>query len=92
MDTSCSLCSFPTDSLVHLFFSCPIARVVWRNSYWPMDTLALHISSITDWLDIILNPEKIGIPFTRSHLFQIFLRQLHVIIFGLLGTKLFMMI
>jgi hypothetical protein len=44
MDTSCSLCSFPYDSSCHLFFSCPIARVVWRNSFWPLDILALRIS------------------------------------------------
>jgi hypothetical protein len=47
-----------------------------------MDILALHISSMTDWLNIILHPETIGIPLPESH----------VIIFGLLGTKLIMMI
>jgi hypothetical protein len=72
MDTSCSLCSFPTDSLFHLFFSCPIARVVWRNSFWPLDILALRISSMVLWLDIILYLEKVGIPLSDTHLFQIF--------------------
>jgi hypothetical protein len=28
MDFSCSLCSGPIDSILHLFFACPIARVV----------------------------------------------------------------
>jgi hypothetical protein len=71
-DISCSLCSFPTDSLLHLFFSCPIARVVWRNSFWPLDSLALRIDSLSDWLSIILHPDTIGIPVSDSHLFQIF--------------------
>jgi hypothetical protein len=71
-DISCSLCSFPTDSLLHLFFSCPIARVVRRNSLWPLDSLALWIDSLSDWLSIILHPDTIGIPASDSHLFQIF--------------------
>jgi hypothetical protein len=72
IDISCSLCSFSTDSLLHLFFSCLIARVVWRNSLWPLDSLALRIDSLSDWLFIILHPKTIGIPASESHLFQIF--------------------
>jgi hypothetical protein len=71
-DISYSFCSFPTDSLLHLFFSCPIARVVWKNSFWPLDSLALRIDTLFDWLSIILHPETIGIPISDSHLFQIF--------------------
>jgi hypothetical protein len=67
-DTSCSLCSFPLDSLLHLFFTCSIARVVWRHSFWPLD-----MTDITNWLLIILNPHRmIGIPQAEIHLFQIF--------------------
>jgi hypothetical protein len=47
MDTSCSLCVGPIDSIFHLFFSCPIARVVWHQSFWPIDILALHIANMT---------------------------------------------
>jgi hypothetical protein len=72
IDTSCSLCSFRTDSILHLFFSCSIARVVWRNSFWPLDILAIRISSMESWLDLILHPRKIGIPSSDHHLFQIF--------------------
>jgi hypothetical protein len=72
VDTSCSLCSNSNDSLFHLFFSCPIARVIWRNSFWPLDISALHISSMSDWLNIILHPELIGIPIVDTHLFHIF--------------------
>jgi hypothetical protein len=72
LDTSCSLCSTTSDSLMHLFFSCPIARVIWRNSFWPLDISALPIASMADWLLIILHPEKIGIPLVDTHFFQIF--------------------
>jgi hypothetical protein len=72
-DTSCSLCSFPLDSLLHLFFTCPIARVVWRHSFWPLDINALNVTNITDWLLISLDPHRmIGIPLAEIHLFQIF--------------------
>jgi hypothetical protein len=72
LDTSCSLCSHSNDTLFHLFSSCPIARVIWRNSFWPMDISTLHISSMSDWLSIILHPEMIDIPLVDTHLFQIF--------------------
>jgi hypothetical protein len=37
-----------------------------------MDILALRISTMSDWLNIILHPETIGIPLVDTHLFQIF--------------------
>jgi hypothetical protein len=37
-----------------------------------MSILALNVTTMTDWLLIILNPEKIGILQTDSHLFHIF--------------------
>jgi hypothetical protein len=69
LDTTCSLCAGPIDSIFHLFFCCPIARMVWRQSFWPLDITALHIADMTDWLSIILNPIRIGIPAKDSHLF-----------------------
>jgi hypothetical protein len=72
LDTSCFLCSNSNDSLLHLFFSCPIVRVIWRNSFWPLDISVLHISSMFDWLNIILHPKMIGIPIVDTHFFQIF--------------------
>jgi hypothetical protein len=73
LDTSCSLCSNLIDSLSHLFFTCPIAHVVWRQSFWPLNSIALNVSNMIDWLLIILNPHNmIGIPQSEAHMFQIF--------------------
>jgi hypothetical protein len=72
LDTTCFLCSFPIDSLFHLFFTCPIARVVWHQSFWPTDILALNVTNMIDWLLIIFNLESIGILKAESHMFQIF--------------------
>jgi hypothetical protein len=72
LDTTCSLCSHTTNSLIHLFFSCPIAQVIWQHSFWPMDIIVLCISNLSVWLNIVLHPSTIGIPFEDTHLFQIF--------------------
>jgi hypothetical protein len=37
-----------------------------------MDILALRISSMVDWLYVILHPQTIGIPASDSYFFQIF--------------------
>jgi hypothetical protein len=37
-----------------------------------MDISALHISSMSDWLNIIWHPETIGIPLVDTYLFQVF--------------------
>jgi hypothetical protein len=72
-DTSCSLCSFSTNSLPDLLFTCPIAQVVWRQSFWPLDTISLNVTNMTYWLLIILNPHRLlGISQAEAHMFQIF--------------------
>jgi hypothetical protein len=48
LDTSCFLCSFSSDSLSYIFFNCLIARVVWGQSFWPLDTTALHMTNMID--------------------------------------------
>lgn len=53
--------------LSHLFFTCLIVRVQWRHYFWTMDTVALNVTNITDWLHIILHPEhKLGLPQNRD--------------------------
>jgi len=37
-----------------------------------MNILALRVSTMSNWLNIILHPETIGIPLMDTHLFQIF--------------------
>jgi ribonuclease HI len=72
-DNICPLCGMAGDSLTHLFFECFFARVVWRHSFWPMDSLAFHFSSMTDWIASILSPGRsLGIPPVEHHQFQIF--------------------
>jgi hypothetical protein len=61
------------DSLHHLFFECIFARVVWRHSFWPLDSIALKFTSMSEWISSIISPgSSIGIPLVDHHKFQIF--------------------
>jgi hypothetical protein len=72
-DMNCPLCHTENDSLSHLFFRCIFSRVVWRNSFWPLDSLAWSNLNIADWIKGILNPSIFfGIPKKDTHLFQVF--------------------
>jgi hypothetical protein len=33
---------------LHIFFTCPIARVIWFQSLWPLDTIAFNVTNMTD--------------------------------------------
>jgi hypothetical protein len=72
-DTHCPLCKVADDSLTHLFFECFFARVVWRLSFWLLDSTAFHFSSMVDWIAAIITPDRsLGIPLKDQHKFQIF--------------------
>ena len=72
-DTYCPLCKVADDSLTHLFFECFFAQVVWRLSFWPLDSIDFHFSSLLDWINSIISPGRsLGIPSEDQHKFQIF--------------------
>jgi hypothetical protein len=61
------------DSLHYLFFICPFARISWRTSHWPLDSLKWSAISLPNWIIGILSPHhSFGIPFVDIHLFQIY--------------------
>jgi hypothetical protein len=69
----CPLCKVVEDSLHHLFFSCFFARISWRSSPWPLDSLKWTSLSLSDWIKGILSPHSsFGIPLADSHHFQIY--------------------
>jgi hypothetical protein len=56
-----------------LFFSCSFARIAWRSSFWPLDSLAWSSISLSGWVKGIISPHTaFGIPHTDVHLFQIY--------------------
>jgi hypothetical protein len=72
-DLVCPLCNVEEDSLSYLFFRCFFARISWRHSLWPLDSLKWSALSLSDWIKGILTPfNSFGIPSADSHLFQIY--------------------
>lgn len=72
-DLLCPLCKLEEDSLSHLFFRYIFARVAWRVSFWPLNSLAWSQLSLASWIKGIINPSfSFGIPHKDAHLFQIF--------------------
>lgn len=68
----CPLCKAAEDSLQHLFFNCSFARIIWRNSFWPLDSTTLNFSNMVDWINIIItHGPLLGIPSEDHHKFQI---------------------
>jgi hypothetical protein len=73
LDFSCPLCKIVEDFLYHLFFGCTFARIVWRHSFWSLDSTKFNFSSMADWIKIIISPcHSLGIPRVDYHKFQIF--------------------
>jgi hypothetical protein len=67
------LCKVADDSLQHLFLECIFARVAWRHSFWPLDSIVLNFSFMLDWIKLIISPgSSLGIPWVDCHKFQIF--------------------
>jgi hypothetical protein len=61
------------DSLLHLFLRCSFARIAWRTSFWPLDSLAWSSLSLSSWVKGIISPHSaFGIPLSNVHLFQIY--------------------
>jgi hypothetical protein len=72
-DISCPLCKVANDSLQHLFFDCIFVQVVWCHSFWPLDSTALNLSSMLNWIKLIIYPgSSLGIPLVDCHKFQVF--------------------
>jgi hypothetical protein len=67
------LCKVEEDSLPHLFFKCCFAKIAWRSSFWPLDSLAWASLTLPNWIKGITTPHaSFGIPKFESHLFQIY--------------------
>jgi hypothetical protein len=45
MDYSCPLCKMAYNSLHHLFFECHFVHIVWRHSFWPLDSTAFQFTT-----------------------------------------------
>jgi len=45
------LCKGPSETIQHVFMECPLARIIWRNSKWPIDSLIGFWWATHPWMD-----------------------------------------
>ncbi|XP_042950095.1 uncharacterized protein LOC122282210 [Carya illinoinensis] len=70
---NCPLCDEAEETLLHLFIACPISRILWSQSKWPLNLTSLGLSSIKDWIQFILFPKvKLSLTTEEEHPFRIF--------------------
>lgn len=72
--TGCYLCQASTESTAHLFLSCPIVRILWGHSFWPINLHCIQPLNIPEFIiRILLQPNsKLHIPIEDTHHFQLF--------------------
>jgi hypothetical protein len=75
----CPLCKVEEDSLSHLFFSCFFARISWRLSPWPLDSLKWSSLTLPEWIKGIITPHKTFGILQRTHICSRFLQLYFVI-------------
>lgn len=69
----CFLCQFEEETLEHSFLHCPVARIIWRYSNWPLNSICFQPLTIFELLKVIINPRiKLRIPEEEAHHFQLF--------------------
>lgn len=54
----CYLCNGHTESLSHLFVSCPLTIMIWANSPWQLQVEHLIRPSLIEWILGILQPHS----------------------------------
>ncbi|KAL0007666.1 hypothetical protein SO802_009168 [Lithocarpus litseifolius] len=68
IDSTCTLCKSFSESYMHLFFECPIARVIWFSACWGYraDISSLQIEE--DLIRLILEPPCSSLPASEQWL------------------------
>ncbi|XP_023887886.1 uncharacterized protein LOC112000011 [Quercus suber] len=55
-DASCPLCDFETESTLHLFTQCHIARAIWFGSHWNIRIDRWQVQSPSHLIELIVDP------------------------------------
>lgn len=71
-DLDCVLCGAEMESTYHLFLVCPVSRIIWRESPWPMDITVFSEAPLIDWIRLIILPRADWLPPEEHHHFQLF--------------------
>ena len=55
MDSSCSLCDHHLETSIHLFWECPLARVVWFGSEWSIRSEGILLQNPMSLIEILVD-------------------------------------
>ena len=55
-DTSYPLCNAKTESALHLFTHCHIARAIWFGSRWKIRIDSWHVQSPSHLIELLIDP------------------------------------
>ena len=75
IDTDCPLCNEAKETVTHLFFECPITRLIWFGSRWSIRSDTFQVANCVDIVKLVLDPPNPsndrfeGIKFTPICLF-----------------------
>jgi hypothetical protein len=58
-DINCPHCNSQIESVVHLFFECPIAVIIWWQTKWPLNLSSSPRKSAQDWIRCIIELVKL---------------------------------
>jgi hypothetical protein len=68
----CPFCKGPQESISHIILECSFAKILWRNSHWPLLTDAFCGQPFAAWIVAILRPHvKLAIPIHEVRKFQL---------------------
>lgn len=59
IDVVSDVCKQQEETYEHLFLSCTVSSMVWWHGPWPMRTDGFSRSSITDWLQFLLDARNL---------------------------------
>ena len=56
IDTDCPLCNEAKETVTHLFFECPITRLIWFGSCWSIRSDTFQVANCVDIVKLVLDP------------------------------------
>ncbi|XP_075635372.1 uncharacterized protein LOC142607649 [Castanea sativa] len=72
MDSVCPRCHGSQESIVHVFFECPFANIIWRHLSHPLNIDNIPPRLAPEWIELILNPSThLGLNPQDAHAFTL---------------------
>ena len=71
-DTSCPLCNVETESALHLFTHCHIARAIWFDNHWNIRIDRWQVQSSSHLIELLIDPPSLQLDKEQRNEFLLF--------------------